>query len=417
MRSRTTSSSPNSTPTCEYPPPSLSGSGGPRSSHSRSNPIARRSPTSSSQAPAAASTSSTSSASSARPPGRDRAGARTPRARATSARTASRSTPTPTGRRSGCRARPPDGAPARARRPPRDDRPGRAGSRPGTRPGACATSSVSRMRPVARPAPNSKPQLSRPGASSWRPSSAAVQRTRTRLRPCVDASPVLWGPCREGSSKRSSSTGAPCTSVGGSRRAHASGQPPILLVHGLGANTVSWITVGRDLAERRGAPVVALDLVGFGYTRALDTPATLNRNADLVVAALEKLGPAVVAGNSMGGVDHREGRGASSRPGRGHGPGRTRPSAPRGSAARSSAPGSSWRRCSSPASASGSSPPEPVSSDPEGLVDGTLQVVLERFDALDASVRDNFIAVARDRMEFPEAARAYADAAARCSGT
>jgi pimeloyl-ACP methyl ester carboxylesterase len=47
----------------------------------------------------------------------------------------------------------------------------------------------------------------------------------------------------------------------------------------------------------------------------------------------------------------------------------------------------------------------------EGLVDGTLQVVLERFDALDASVREDFIAVARDRMEFPEAARAYADAA------
>jgi pimeloyl-ACP methyl ester carboxylesterase len=48
---------------------------------------------------------------------------------------------------------------------------------------------------------------------------------------------------------------------------------------------------------------------------------------------------------------------------------------------------------------------------PEGLVDGTLQVVLERLDALDASVRDDFITVARDRMEFPEAARAYVDAA------
>jgi pimeloyl-ACP methyl ester carboxylesterase len=190
----------------------------------------------------------------------------------------------------------------------------------------------------------------------------------------------------------------------------ASDQTPILLVHGLGANTVSWITVGRDLAERRGAPVVAVDLVGFGYTRALDTPATLNRNADLVVAALEKLGPSVVAGNSMGGAITV--KVAARRPDLVEAMVLVNP-AVRASGIRSPQmrtgvfmapmliPRFGERVITARAGQLGA----------EGLVDGTLQVVLERFDALDASVRENFIAVARDRMEFPEAARAYADAA------
>ena len=54
----------------------------------------------------------------------------------------------------------------------------------------------------------------------------------------------------------------------------------MLLIHGLGANTVSWLPVGQALADRQRAPVVALDLAGFGYTRAAGTNATLNRNAD-----------------------------------------------------------------------------------------------------------------------------------------
>src|SRR5215203_5724377 len=76
---------------------------------------------------------------------------------------------------------------------------------------------------------------------------------------------------------------------------------PMLLIHGLGANTVSWLPVGQALANRHRAPVFALDLAGFGYTRAEGTVATVNRNADLVIAALEQIGPAVVIGNSMGG--------------------------------------------------------------------------------------------------------------------
>jgi pimeloyl-ACP methyl ester carboxylesterase len=186
--------------------------------------------------------------------------------------------------------------------------------------------------------------------------------------------------------------------------------PPMLLVHGLGANTVSWITVGRDLAERRGAPVVALDLVGFGYTRALDTPATLNRNADLVIAALEEFGRSVVVGNSMGGAITVK-------------VGARRPDLVEAMVLVNPAVrAAGWR---SPQIKTGvfmapmlvprlgerllTARAEQLG--PEGLVDGTLQSVLERLDTLDASVRDSFVTIARNRMEFPEAARAYADAA------
>ena len=41
---------------------------------------------------------------------------------------------------------------------------------------------------------------------------------------------------------------------------------PVLLVHGLGANTVAWVTVGQAIADRLGAAVTAIDLAGFGYT-------------------------------------------------------------------------------------------------------------------------------------------------------
>ena len=186
--------------------------------------------------------------------------------------------------------------------------------------------------------------------------------------------------------------------------------PPMLLVHGLGANTVSWITVGRALADRRGAPVVAVDLVGHGYTRALDSPATVARNTDLVVAALEEFGPSVVAGNSMGGAITV--KAAARRPDLVEAMVLVNP-AVRASGLRSPQmrtgvfmapmlfPRVGERVIAARADQLG----------PEGLVDGTLQMVLEQLDALDASVRDDFIAIARDRMEFPEAARAYADAA------
>lgn len=75
----------------------------------------------------------------------------------------------------------------------------------------------------------------------------------------------------------------------------------LLLVHGLGANTLSWEPVGQPLADRLDATVTAIDLVGFGRTRSPDRQATLETNRRLVTAVLEQRGPAVVLGNSMGG--------------------------------------------------------------------------------------------------------------------
>ena len=192
--------------------------------------------------------------------------------------------------------------------------------------------------------------------------------------------------------------------------ADSTGTPPMLLLHGLGANTTSWVTVGRALAERRGAEVIALDLVGFGYTRAVDTPATLDRNADLVIAALERFGPSVVAGNSMGGAITV--KVAARRPDLVESMVLVNP-AVRASGLRSPQmrtgafmapmlfPTLGERLITARANKVG----------PEGLVDGTLQVVLEQYDELDPAIRDDFIAIARARMEFPEAARAYVDAA------
>src|SRR6476646_2185149 len=76
---------------------------------------------------------------------------------------------------------------------------------------------------------------------------------------------------------------------------------PVVLVHGLGASTVSWELVGRDLADRLGARVTALDLPGFGRSRA-ERPATMSSHRAAVTALLRAQGPAIVIGNSMGGA-------------------------------------------------------------------------------------------------------------------
>ena len=44
------------------------------------------------------------------------------------------------------------------------------------------------------------------------------------------------------------------------------GAVPVVLVHGLGASTLSWELVADDLAQRLGTRVTALDLPGFGRT-------------------------------------------------------------------------------------------------------------------------------------------------------
>jgi pimeloyl-ACP methyl ester carboxylesterase len=79
-------------------------------------------------------------------------------------------------------------------------------------------------------------------------------------------------------------------------------RPQVLLVHGLGANTLSWEPAAQLLADALGATVTAIDLPGFGRTRTGGRPATLRASIDTVTAVLERRGHAIVVGNSMGGV-------------------------------------------------------------------------------------------------------------------
>ncbi len=185
---------------------------------------------------------------------------------------------------------------------------------------------------------------------------------------------------------------------------------PVLLVHGLGANTASWLTVGQALADRCGAEVTAIDLAGFGYTRGTGTETTVERNACLVIAALERFGPSVVMGNSMGGAITVKVAGRRAdlvramvlvNPA-------IRPARLRSPQTRNGlfifpmlVPQVGGRIVANRA----------VQLGPEALVDETLQLVLEDPAALAPEVRDHFVKIASDRMEYPEAARAYADAA------
>jgi pimeloyl-ACP methyl ester carboxylesterase len=81
------------------------------------------------------------------------------------------------------------------------------------------------------------------------------------------------------------------------------GDARVLLVHGLGGHTISWEPVGKGLADRLQATVTAVDLPGFGRTRLpAGRRATMGTHGRLLRALLERSGPAVVMGNSMGGA-------------------------------------------------------------------------------------------------------------------
>jgi len=75
-----------------------------------------------------------------------------------------------------------------------------------------------------------------------------------------------------------------------------------LLVHGLGGSYLSWTLVGRSLS--RQGRVIAVDLAGFGRTRRDGRSSNLSANRALLSRFLNEVvgGPAIVAGNSMGGA-------------------------------------------------------------------------------------------------------------------
>lgn len=77
---------------------------------------------------------------------------------------------------------------------------------------------------------------------------------------------------------------------------------PIVLVHGLGGSHLNWLAVAPALAEH--GHVVAPDLAGFGRTPLAGRSAAVLPQRDLLIRYLKQEigGPAVLVGNSMGGL-------------------------------------------------------------------------------------------------------------------
>jgi pimeloyl-ACP methyl ester carboxylesterase len=85
-------------------------------------------------------------------------------------------------------------------------------------------------------------------------------------------------------------------------RAPDAGSPPIVFVHGLGGSHLNWALIGPQLAAGRRA--LAVDLHGFGLTPGTRATATVQANTALLDRFLRQVAgtPAVLAGNSMGGM-------------------------------------------------------------------------------------------------------------------
>lgn len=81
-----------------------------------------------------------------------------------------------------------------------------------------------------------------------------------------------------------------------------SGQP-LVMVHGLGGSALNWMAVAPSFA--RSHRVYAIDLPGFGASDITGwKDASVQSSAQVLLAFLEKVagGPAVLMGNSMGGL-------------------------------------------------------------------------------------------------------------------
>ncbi len=183
----------------------------------------------------------------------------------------------------------------------------------------------------------------------------------------------------------------------------------VLLVHGLGAHTLSWEPLAAPLADRLGARVTAIDLVGFGRTRAPARRATMATQRRLVEAVLERVGPSLVVGNSMGAAV-------------GIGVAATDPESVTGLVLVNPAvphprPGFfDWLRIAwmapvaVPALGAGVVALRARALGAERLVDSSLQATLGRVDALDPDLRRRMIELTAERLTWGEAASSYADA-------
>ena len=183
--------------------------------------------------------------------------------------------------------------------------------------------------------------------------------------------------------------------------------PPILLIHGLGGSTVNWELVGPALSERFRTRVSAIDLPGFGRTRSQDQRAGFETHRHIVTTWLRSHGPAVLAGNSMGGaisvslaVRHPELVRALILVNAAY----PRPSGNLDQLARTA----KFATLTLPRAATPIVNARARRLGPDRLVDATLLAVLAEPDRLDGAVRERLVALAGERQHYPEAAGAYA---------
>ncbi len=82
----------------------------------------------------------------------------------------------------------------------------------------------------------------------------------------------------------------------------APGGPLLVCVHGLGGSLVNWAALAPLLTDT--CRVVALDLAGFGHTRAGARSSGVQANRRLLQRFLEEVSgtPVILVGNSMGGL-------------------------------------------------------------------------------------------------------------------
>ena len=101
---------------------------------------------------------------------------------------------------------------------------------------------------------------------------------------------------------RTAGLGGPVHGVDYGGQTAGAERPTFVLVHGLGGSHLNWDLLAPHLTPH--ARVVALDLPGFGRSEPGDRRATVQANVAVLDRFLAEVvgGPAVLVGNSMGGM-------------------------------------------------------------------------------------------------------------------